>query len=69
MASLISTRTLNVLAECAGLEKRRRKVTNVALFWTGVLGFAGGKERSLAGLRRAVQKSTGIRLVPSAFYD
>lgn len=69
LASLISTRNLNLLAGYAGMSKRRRKVDPVALFWTIVLGFATGKERSLAGLRRAFQKSTGIRLVPSAFYD
>ena len=69
MASLISTRTLNELAACAGMTRRRRKVEPVTLFWTIVLGFATGRERSLAGLRRSFQKSTGIRLVPSAFYD
>ncbi len=69
LTSLISTRTLNALATCAGMVKRRRKVEPVALFWTIVLGFGTGRQRSLAGLRRSFQKSTGARLVPSAFYD
>ena len=69
LTSLISTRTLNVLASYAGMAKRRRKVEPVALFWTIVLGFGSGRERTLAGLRRSFQKSTGARLVPSAFYD
>ena len=69
MASLISTRTLNLLAGYAGMTKRRRKVHPAALFWTIVLGFATGRQRTLAGLRRSFEKSTGVRLVPSAFYD
>lgn len=69
MASLISTKTLNVLAQYAGMSRRRRKVDPVALFWTIVLGFTSGRHRTLAGLRRSFQRSTGVRLVPSAFYD
>ena len=69
LTSLIPTRQLNFLAQLSGLVRRRRKVDAMALFWTVVLGFGGGRERSLAGLRRAYQKSTGATLVPSAFYD
>lgn len=69
MASLISTQMLNVLAQYAGMTRRRRKVEPVGLFWTIVLGFATGRQRTLAGLRRSFQRSTGVRLVPSAFYD
>ncbi|MBI3447860.1 MAG: IS4 family transposase [Acidobacteria bacterium] len=49
--------------------KRRRKIEPMALFWTIVLGFAAGKERSLTALRRAYERCTGATLVPSAFYD
>jgi putative transposase len=69
MASLISRRTLSVLAQYAGMTRRRRKVDPVALFWTIVLGFTTGRQRTLAGLRRSFERSTGVRLVPSAFYD
>ena len=69
LTSLIPTRQLNFLAQLSGLVRRRRKVEARALFWTVVLGFGAGRERSLSGLRRAYQKSTGARLVPSAFYD
>jgi len=69
LTSLIPTRRLNALARRSGLVQRRRKVDAMALFWTIVLGFGGGRERTLAGLRRAYQKSTGATLVPSAFYD
>ncbi len=69
LTSLIPTRRLNFLAQLSGLVRRRRKVNAMALFWTVVLGFNGGRDRSLAGMRRAYQKGTGTTLVPSAFYD
>jgi IS4 transposase len=49
--------------------KRVRDVDIVALFWTVVLGFGTGAERTIAGLRRAYQAATGRGLVPSSFYD
>ena len=69
LTSLISTRTLNVLAQYAEVTRRRRRVDPVALFWAIVLGFTAGRQRTLAGLRRSFERSTGVRLVPSAFYD
>jgi IS4 transposase len=69
LTSLISTRQLNFLARLSGLVQRRRKVDPMALFWTIVLGFGAGREKTLAGLRRAYEKGTGATLVPSAFYD
>lgn len=69
LTSLIPTRRLNFLARLSGLVQRRRKIDPMALFWTIVLGFGAGRERTLAGLRRAYERSTGATLVPSAFYD
>jgi len=69
LTSLISNRTLRSLASYADMTRRRRKVDPVAFFWTIVLGFGTGEQKSLAALRRTYQKSTGARLVPSAFYD
>jgi IS4 transposase len=66
---LVPRRRLQDLAEETGAVVRRRKVGIVELFWTLVLGFAVGNERTIAGLRRAFQKATGTTLVPSAFYD
>jgi hypothetical protein len=51
-----------------GVIKRVRKVDVVAFFWTLVLGFGTGVHRTLAELRRSFESSTGIYLVPSAFY-
>lgn len=69
LTSLLSARRLHVLARKTGVLQRRRKVDPMALFWTIVLAFGAGRERSLAGMRRAYQQSTGTTLVPSAFYD
>jgi len=57
------------LARASGAVKRLRKVDPVALFWTVVLGFGVGRTRTLAGLRRAYEKSTGQSLEESSFYD
>lgn len=69
LTRLIPTRQLNRLAGLSGLVRRRRKIDPMELFWTVVLGFGAGHTRTLAGMRRAYQKSTGATLVPSAFYD
>jgi putative transposase len=60
---------LERLAHESGMVQRRRKVEPSAMLWTLVLGFATGRERTLAGLRRVYQCATGTSLVPSAFYD
>jgi putative transposase len=69
LRSLISTKRLEELAKSTGAIARTRKIGVVPLFWTVVLGFATGNARTLAGLRRAFQKTTGTTVVPSAFYD
>ena len=66
---LIPRARLKALASDTGAVVRDRKIGIVGLFWTLVLGFATGKERTLAGLRRAFEKATGTTVVPSAFYD
>jgi putative transposase len=69
LARILPRRQLQRLADEVGLTQRQRKVRVHALFWTLVLGFGAGRERTLAGLRRAYEKATGCQLVPSAFYD
>jgi len=66
---LIPRARLKALARDTGAVVRERKIGIVELFWTLVLGFATGNERTLAGLRRAFEKATGTTVVPSAFYD
>jgi IS4 transposase len=65
---LIPKARLKELAGDTGAVLRERKIGIVGLFWTLVLGFATGNERTLAGLRRAFEKATGTTVVPSAFY-
>lgn len=50
LTSLIPTRRLNALARETGLVQRLRKVHPMALFWTIVLAFGTGRERSLASV-------------------
>lgn len=69
MRSLFSKRWLEEAARDVGWVQRLRKVSPVAMFWTLVLGFGVGRERSLASLRRAYELETRTTLVPSAFYD
>ncbi len=66
---LVPRQRLEALARETGAVRRDRKVGIVPLFWTLVLGFAIGRERTIAGLRRAFEKATGTTLVPSAFHD
>ncbi len=69
LTRILPRRVLDRLADDAGLSQRRRKIKPHALFWTLVLGFGAGRERTIAGLRRAFEITTGISLAPSAFYD
>jgi putative transposase len=69
LTTLLPRSRLEELARESGMLQRRRKVDPTAMVWTLVLGFGAGRERTLAGLRRAYQRATGTSLVPSAFYD
>jgi IS4 transposase len=68
LTSIISTRRLKAIAAKAGVVQRKRKVEVPGLFWTIVLGFGAGVERSIAGLRRAYAKSTGVTMSRSGFH-
>ena len=68
LTSLISSQKLTALAKKADLIQRRRKVGLVPLFWTHVLGYGGGHEKTIAGLRRLYETVTGVGLAPSSFY-
>jgi IS4 transposase len=69
LTTLLPRETLEKAATAVGLTQRQRKVRVHAFFWTLVLGFGTGRERTIAGLRRAHQRMTGVSLVASAFYD
>jgi putative transposase len=57
------------LAAQFGVIQRKRKVDIVVFVWTLILGFAAGTERTLTGLRRTYEKTLGISIAASAFYD
>jgi putative transposase len=69
LTSFLPRPVLECLARASGMMQRRRKVDPLAMLWTLALGFGSGGERTLAGLRRVYQRTTGTSLVPSAFYD
>ena len=69
LSSVISPKQLEETARESGFIVRVRKIEPVAFFWTLVLGFGAGTQKSLASLRRCYELHTGTTLVPSAFYD
>ena len=69
LSSVISPSQLEQSAREEGFIQRTRKIEPVPFFWTLVLGFGAGAEKSLASLRRCYELYTGTVLVPSAFYD
>jgi hypothetical protein len=69
LTRFLPRRVLERLTDDAGLSQRRRKIQPHALCWTLVLGFGAGRARTIAGLRRAFENTTGVSLVPWAFYD
>lgn len=69
LKGLFSDQRLNAMAKSSQFVERDRKLKAVPFFWTLVLGFGVGSTRTIAGLRRAYQRSTGVEFAPSAFYD
>jgi IS4 transposase len=69
LRQLFPTAFLFTLARSSGAFQRLRQVDPAALFWTVVLGFGVGRQRTLASLRRAYEKTTGQRIEESSFYD
>jgi IS4 transposase len=69
LSSLVPACRLKKLARESGAVKRERKVKIVDLFWTLVLGFGTGKEKTFAGLRRLYEVTARQEIVPSAFWD
>ncbi len=69
LTSLLPDSLIEALARETGAFQRERKIRITAFVWTLVLGFGGGSERTLSGLRRAFERASGTRVVASAFYD
>lgn len=57
------------LAWVFGAVQRRRKIAIGTFVWALVLGFSGGRKRTIAGLRRAYEKVAGHTIEESSFYQ
>lgn len=68
LTSLIPRRRIRQLAVKLRVVRRRRKLDIVAFVYCLTLGFGAGDRRTLAGLRRAYLRATGVRLAPSSFH-
>ncbi len=69
LTSLFPDSMIEALARETGALQRERKIGITAFVWTLILGFGGGAERTLSGLRRAFERASGTYVVASAFYD
>ena len=69
LRKLFPSTRLEEVARETGAVVRERKVNIVAFFWTLVLGFALGRNRTISGLRRAYEKATGQTIEESSFFD
>ncbi len=66
---LFPTTRIELLARKTGAVVRQRKVKIADFFWTLVLGFGIGRTRTIAGLRREYEKTSGQSIEESSFYD
>jgi putative transposase len=66
---LFPTTHIECLARETGAVVRQRKVKIADFFWTLVLGFGVGRKRTIAGLRRQYEKTSGQSIEESSFYD
>lgn len=60
---------MNELARETGAVQRQRRVRIYELVWVLVLGFAIGRKRTLAALRRSYERGTGQTIEESSFYN
>lgn len=69
LTSVLPRSLLEQLARESGMVQRKRKIDPLAMLWTLALEFSTVGERTLAGLRRSYERTTGVSLVPSSFHD
>ena len=60
---------VNALARETGAVLRQRRVRIFDLVWVLVLGFAVGRKRTLAALRRRYERTTGQTIEESSFQN
>ena len=68
LRKVIPESVVNELARETGAVQRQRRVRIYELVWVLVLGFAIGRKRTLAALRRSYKRETGQTIEESSFY-
>jgi IS4 transposase len=69
LRKVIPESLVNELARETGAVQRQRRVRIHDLVWVLVLGFAVGRKRTLAALRRRYERASGQTIEESSFYD
>ena len=69
LVNMFSQKMLKDTARETGAVVRERKISIVDFFWTLVLGFGSGKERTISGMRRMYQQCSGKKVEESSFYN
>lgn len=69
LQSCFSDAWIRETARAHGAVTRQRKVDIARFFWSLVLGFSVGRERTLAQLHRAFELASGVRIGRSGFYE
>lgn len=69
LVKMFSEKMIMDTARETGAVVRARKISIVDLFWTLVLGFGAGKVRTISGLRRMYEQSSGTKVEESSFYN
>ena len=59
LRKLLPNRYLKKTARETGVLQRQGKINVIALFWTLVLGFSSGTQKTFANLRRVYELQTG----------
>jgi len=69
ITSLLSDEWISDQAGKLTVIKRQRKIDPVVLVWTLALGFTAGAKKTLASLRRAFEKNTGLSIAASSWRE
>lgn len=69
LVKMFSSKMIRSTAKETGAVVRERKICIVDFFWTLVLGFGTGKERTISGMRRMYEQCSGKKVEESSFYN
>jgi putative transposase len=69
LVKMFSPKMIRTASRETGAVIRERKINIVDFFWTLVLGFGAGKERTISGMRRMYEQCSGKKVEESSFYN